>query len=65
MMFQNSNTILIEILAIIGIIAFLGTILGIYIYKKVHHLPTGECACCHKSTKKMLKEYHEYCSCKK
>ena len=63
-MFTNPNTIWIEILAIVAIIAFLGTMIAIYAYKKAHHLPTGECACCHKGTKKMLKEYHKHCSCK-
>ena len=64
-MFQNPNTIWIEILVLIAIIGFIATIVGVHIYKKTHHLPTGECACCHKSTKKMLKEYHKCCSCKK
>ena len=58
-MFTNPNTIWIEVLVLVAIIGFIATIVGIYIYKKVHHLPTGECACCHKSTKKMLKQYHK------
>ena len=58
-MFQNPDTIWIEILVIALTLAFLGIILGVYIYKKVHHLPTGECACCHKGTKQMLKDYHK------
>ena len=64
-MFENPNTIWIEILALIAIVGFISVMVGIYIYKKIHHLPTGECSCCHKGTKKMLKEYHKYCSCKK
>ena len=64
-MFTNPNTIWIEILVLIAIIAFIGTLIGIYAYKKANHLPTGECACCHKSTKKMLKEYHKCCCDKK
>ena len=61
-MFQNSATIWIEILVLITAIAFVGTLIGIYIYKRVHHLPTGECAMCHKGTKKLLKEYRCYCA---
>ena len=38
---------------------FFGAIIGFYIYKKVHHLPTGDCAYCHANTKKMLKKYHK------
>jgi len=61
-MFTNPNTIWIEILVIALVIAFLGFVLGRYIYKKAHHLPTGECECCHKSTEQLLKEYHSCCS---
>ena len=64
-MFENLNTIWIEILALVAIVGFVMTVIGVYIYKKVHHLPIGECACCHKNTKKMLKEYHKCCSFKK
>ena len=58
-MFQNPNTIWLEIIAILAIVAFLATIIGIYVYKKTHHLPTGECAYCHKGTSRLLKEYHK------
>ena len=57
-MFQNANTIWIEIIALIAIVCFLALIVSGYIYKKVRHLPTGDCACCHQGTKKMLKKYH-------
>ena len=58
-MFEDPNTIWIEILVLVTIIAFIATIVGIYIYKRVHHLPTGDCACCHINTKKLLKDYHK------
>ena len=58
-MFTNPNTIWLEILVISLVITFLGVVIGRYIYKKMHHLPTGECACCHKGVKQLLKEYHE------
>lgn len=48
-----------EIIVIVASIAFIGTLLGIYIYKRIHHLPTGDCACCHKSKEQLLKEYHQ------
>lgn len=58
-MFNNPETLWIEILVIAIIVLFLGFVIGRYIYKKVHHLPTGECECCHKGTKQLLKEYHK------
>ena len=57
-MFNNPHTLWIEILVVIAVIAFLGIVIGRYIYKRVHHLPTGECECCHKSKKQLLDEYH-------
>jgi hypothetical protein len=64
-MFTNPQTFWIELIVLLAAIGFVLTILGIYIYKKLHHLPTGECAMCHKSKKQLLKEYHAYCNCKK
>ena len=64
-MFENPNTIWIEILVLVVVASFIATIIGIYIYKNTHHLPVGECACCHKNTKKMLEEYHKCYSRKK
>ena len=58
-MFTNPNTLWIEILVIVLVVAFLAFIIGRYIYKKVHHLPTGECECCHKGTKQLVKEYNK------
>ena len=58
-MFTNPQTLWIEILVIALVVIFLAFVLGRYIYKKINHLPTGECECCHKSTKQLLKEYHK------
>ena len=58
-MFQNPDWIWLEVLVLVAIVAFLAAVLGTYIYKRVHHLPTGDCACCHKNTKKLLKQYHK------
>lgn len=63
-MFTNPQTIWIEVLVIVAVVLFLGFILGRYIYRKVKHLPTGECEMCHKSKEQLLKEYHK-CCCKK
>ena len=61
-MFQNPDTLWLEILVVVLTLAFLGFVIGRYIYKRIKHLPTGECACCHKSKKQLLKEYHK-CEC--
>ena len=51
--------ILLIILTISLVVLFFGAIIGAHIYKKIHHLPTGECACCHAKSKKVLKQYHK------
>ena len=58
-MFQNPDWIWLEVLVLVAIIAFLVAIIGTYIYKRVHHMPTGDCACCCKNKKKLLKQYHK------
>lgn len=58
-MFQDPNWIWLEILVIVAIIAFFAVLIGVYAYKKAHHIPTGECASCQARSKKMLKEYRK------
>ena len=58
-MFLNPATLWIEILVVIATVIFLIAVIARYIYKKMHHLPTGECECCHKSKKQLLDEYHK------
>ena len=58
-----TEVLILEIVVISLTVAFFGFLIGRYIYKKVKGLPTGECACCHKSKKQLLKEYHQYCDC--
>ena len=58
-MFQNPEWNWLEVLVLVAIIVFLAALIGVYAYKKAHHLPTGDCACCHKGKKKLLKEYHK------
>ena len=57
--------VVLEVVVISATVIFFLTLLGNYIYKKIKGLPTGECACCHKSTKKMVKDYHKQCCCDK
>ena len=49
----------IEIIVIIVTVLFVSLVLGNYIYRRIHHLPTGECACCHKKGSRLLKQYHK------
>ncbi len=58
-MFQNSQTLWIEILVLVLVVAFFAFLIGRYVYKKINHIPTGECAYCHKSKEQLLKEYHK------
>ena len=53
------NEVLLVILVVTTVILFFGAIIGSFVYKKVHHMPTGECAYCHSKSKKMLKQYHK------
>lgn len=68
-MFQNPNTLWIEIIVLILVAAFLLFLIGRYIYRKRHNLPTGECACCASSkkgnslVKNYKKKYKKNCCC--
>ena len=64
----------IEIIVIIGVVAIVSLVVGRYVYKRVKHLPTGECACCSskknvnrmlKNVKKELDEEKTCCKCSK
>lgn len=63
-MFQNQNTLWIEILVVVITLAFFLLLLGRYIYKKKKGLPVGECASCALKGKTLLNQYHK-CYCKK
>ena len=58
-MFKDPSTIWIEVLVLVGVISFVALVLGRYIYKKIHHIPTGDCACHHINKKKILKQYRK------
>lgn len=64
-MFENANTVWIEILVLVAVALFLLTLFSVYVYKKAHNIPTGECACCHTSGKRLVKQYHKCCCNKK
>ena len=50
-----------EIAVIVGVIVFFASLIGVRIYKKRHHLPSGDCAACHGiDSKRLLKDYHAF-----
>ncbi len=58
-MFQSPEWLWLEILVIVAVIVFFGALIGVYAYKKAHHIPTGDCAYCHAKSQKLLKEYRK------
>lgn len=58
-MFTNPSWYWLEILVIVLVIGFFAALIGVYAYKKAHHIPTGDCACCQNKGKKILKQYHK------
>lgn len=46
----------IEIIVIICVVLIFVAVIGRYIYKRVHHMPTGECACCKNRMQHAIKE---------
>ena len=46
-----------EIIVAIVLIAFFGWLISSYIYKKKHHIPTGDCAAC--KSRNIIKEYRK------
>lgn len=50
----------IEIIIILSIATFFIILISNRLYKKINHMPTGECACCALNKKnRLLKEYHK------
>lgn len=49
------------VICILSIIVI--SIIGVYIYKRIKGLPTGQCSCCHTRMKKAIKKAK--CCCKK
>ncbi len=46
-----------EIIVAISLLLFFGWLIGSYIYKRKHNIPTGDCAECR--SKSLLKEYRK------
>ena len=47
------------VIVAIASITFIGALIGIYVYKRKHNIPTGDCAYCHTNKNKILEEYHK------
>ncbi len=54
----------IEIIVIILCVLIVGGVLGSYIYKKIKHLPTGDCANCKANMQRAMKKFKRECNCK-
>ena len=59
---NETAIVVLEVIVITSTVFFLLMVIGNYLRKKAKGLPTGDCACCHKSKKKLLKEYHKCCT---
>ncbi len=46
-----------EIIVALAVVLFISFLIGNYVYRRKHHLPTGECACCGKAN--LVKNYHK------
>lgn len=59
----------IEIIVIITAVTFVLAVIGNYIYKRVKHKPTGECASCANRMRRALKngidDISKECNCNK
>lgn len=51
------NTI--DIVILVLVIAVVLLIIGVYIYKKIKKIPTGDCACCGSKGNKLIKAYNK------
>ena len=49
----------IAIIVVISLISIVLAVLAVYIKRRIKGEPTGDCAYCHKGTKKLLKDYHK------
>lgn len=58
-MSSEALSTLLAVICILLSLGLIGFLLGRYIYKRMHHLPTGDCACCQANKKKILKKYHK------
>ncbi|MCR5184815.1 MAG: hypothetical protein K6C32_01880 [Bacilli bacterium] len=55
----ETGALILQVVVISLTVLFFLFLIGNHYYRKSKGLPTGDCACCHKGTKKMLKEYRK------
>ena len=53
------NFLWLEILVIALIVIFFLSLIISYVYKKKHHIPTGECAHCVAHKNNLVSQYHK------
>ena len=53
------STLLVIVCTIFSL-SLIGYLIGSYIYKRKHHLPTGDCSYCHKKKGQILKDYRKF-----
>ena len=56
---EQALSTLLAVICILFSLGLIGYLVGSYVYKRKHNLPTGDCACCHINTKKILKQYRK------
>lgn len=49
----------VEIVTIVVVSLIVVSIIGVFVYKKIKHLPTGECSCCKSKGNALLKKYRK------
>ena len=59
MLTSDAINVLLIVVVVITSVAFISVLLGRFIYKVKHHIPTGDCASCQVHSKKMLEAYHK------
>jgi len=52
-------SILLTIICVLFSLSLIGFLIGRFVYRRMHGLPTGDCECCHINTKKILKQYRK------
>ena len=58
-MSEETLSTLLAVLCILFSLGLISYLVGSYVYKRKHNLPTGDCACCQINAKKILKQYRK------
>ena len=58
---MNNETlsIILAVVCVLFSLGLIGFLVGRFIYRVKHRLPTGDCECCQINTKKILKAYRK------